>query len=57
MIPFVGPALFLSCGPLFASFKNFIGSLKLSQALWGQLEEVYIQLGVECLLIQWDNLA
>jgi len=57
MIPSVECGLFLSPRPLFVSFKNSTGSLRLSQAVQGRLEGVHTQLGVEGLLIQWDNLA
>lgn len=57
MIPSVVSGLFLSSGTLFVSFKTSLKSLRLSQALGGGLEDVYTQLAVERLLIQWDNLA
>lgn len=57
MIPSVEPGLFLSSGPLFVSFNLKLPMKFLPQALGGGLEDVCTQLGVERLLIQWDNLA
>lgn len=37
---------FFSSRPVFVAFKNFIGSLRLSQVLGGRLKDVYTQLGV-----------